>query len=519
MNKRKHSLLQGVLCGFGIGILTVESCFFLSDIPIPFNNNVVCAAETTSAPSITALFMKYVGKEITEPVTLSQKDFVVTAMYEDGSLQIISDYLFSSDLTITTPGEYTISAYYNGKTASCTVTYAGSTQPIFYQITFENDGGSYTPPITNIAPGSTITLPSNPQKQGYWFRGWFTDETFTNEFYSTERIKDNLTLYAKWQKKENENTMDLSTYVDFNSFISKLTIDLAGQSYGHHVNPTAKPRTTSELSSVMNSISDVTNYYGFHLDVTDFSFSHDHPLKTTISLPENYSAANVSVYYTPNLQTIDGVCQGKAIDNQHYQFYAYAAGTYIVVQKGATPTPTVTQQPSKKAVSISAPSSVKTGSKITAEVVPVNFTEEEKALFSDLSFQWKCSNTKIATITQNGVITGIKAGSVTITVTSTDGTYKASKKITVKQKKILVKKITLKKASLSIKKGKSAKISATVSPSNATNKSLKYVSSNKKIATVTSSGKVTGIQKGKCTISVKTTDGSNITKKVKITVS
>ena len=89
MNKRKHSLLQGVLCGFGIGILTVESCFFLSDIPIPFNNNVVCAAETTSAPSITALFMKYVGKEITEPVTLSQKDFVVTAMYEDGSLQII----------------------------------------------------------------------------------------------------------------------------------------------------------------------------------------------------------------------------------------------------------------------------------------------------------------------------------------------------------------------------------------------------------------------------------------------
>ena len=253
--------------------------------------------------------------------------------------------------------------------------------------------------------------------------------------------------------------------------------------------------------------------------ITDFSFSHDHPLKTTISLPENYSAANVSVYYTPNLQTIDGVCQGKAIDNQHYQFYAYAAGTYIVVQKGATPTPTVTQQPSKKAVSISAPSSVKTGSKITAEVVPVNFTEEEKALFSDLSFQWKCSNTKIATITQNGVITGIKAGSVTITVTSTDGTYKTSKKITVKQKKILVKKITLKKASLSIKKGKSAKISATVSPSNATNKSLKYVSSNKKIATVTSSGKVTGIQKGKCTISVKTTDGSNITKKVKITVS
>ena len=57
-------------------------------------------------------------------------------------------------------------------------------------------------------------------------------------------------------------------------------------------------------------------------------------------------------------------------------------------------------------------------------------------------------------------------------------------------------------------KGKSKTLKATVSPSNAANKSVKWSSSNKKIATVSTRGKVTGKKAGSTTITVKAKDGS-----------
>lgn len=517
MNKLKHQFLQQIFCSFCIGALILETGF-LSFLPNCSYQTITYAAETTTS-TMTTLFMKYVGTPITEPTTLSQQDFVVTAMYEDGSTQVINDYVFTSSLTLTKPGDYTISAYYNGKTTNCTVTYTNGTNPIFYQVTFETYGGTYIPPITSIAPGRTITLPASPQKDGYWFRGWFTDATLTNEFFSAERIKDNITLYAKWQKKENENTMDLSTNITFDTFETQLTIDLTGQSYGYHVNPTARLRNESEISAVLDSISPAASYYAFFFDVTDFTFNTDRPLKTKLSLPPNYSASNVCVYYTPDLKTIDGICQGNALDEQHYEFYAYAPGTYLVVQKSAPPTPTSTPTPVKKSINLSMSSTLKEGSKTKATLLAVNFTDEDMAQFKQTVFSWKSGNTKIAKVAQDGTITGVKPGVTTISAISADGVYSCTKKITITPKEILVKKIIVKKTSFHVKVGKSVQLHASVSPSNSTKKALKYTSSNKKIAKISASGKVTGIKKGSCTITIKTTDKSKLSKKVKIIVS
>jgi len=73
---------------------------------------------------------------------------------------------------------------------------------------------------------------------------------------------------------------------------------------------------------------------------------------------------------------------------------------------------------------------------------------------------------------------------------------------------ISVKGVTLNKKTLSIKVGSTAKLVATVKPSDATDKSLVWTSSNKKIAKVDKNGKVTAVAAGSATITVKTKDGS-----------
>lgn len=74
--------------------------------------------------------------------------------------------------------------------------------------------------------------------------------------------------------------------------------------------------------------------------------------------------------------------------------------------------------------------------------------------------------------------------------------------------KVKVIKVGLNYSTIYLTKGKSKTLKATVSPSNATNKSVTWTSSNKKIATVSSKGKVTGKKAGTATITVKAKDGS-----------
>ena len=121
------------------------------------------------------------------------------------------------------------------------------------------------------------------------------------------------------------------------------------------------------------------------------------------------------------------------------------------------------------------------------------------------SVTYKSSNTKIATVnSKTGTVKGIKAGTVTITATS--GKLKATYKLTVKNPTF-----TLTKSSATIAKGKTTTIKSKAAPAS----KVTYISSNRKVATVTSKGVVKGIRKGKATITVKC---NGITKKFVVTV-
>lgn len=77
--------------------------------------------------------------------------------------------------------------------------------------------------------------------------------------------------------------------------------------------------------------------------------------------------------------------------------------------------------------------------------------------------------------------------------------------------------VSLNKTSVSLKKNETAQLTATVAPSNATNKAVTYSSSNNKVATVNNNGKITAVSGGTATITAKA-GGKTATCKVTVTV-
>ncbi len=110
----------------------------------------------------------------------------------------------------------------------------------------------------------------------------------------------------------------------------------------------------------------------------------------------------------------------------------------------------------------------------------------------DVGLKWTSSNTKVATVDENGVISAIGRGTVTIRVTAQDGSGKsAGKKLTIQER---VTGITLSCQEI-IAPGASATVKAAVTPSNANNKSVTWkiqnCSEENADIRVSSSGKVT----------------------------
>ena len=89
--------------------------------------------------------------------------------------------------------------------------------------------------------------------------------------------------------------------------------------------------------------------------------------------------------------------------------------------------------------------------------------------------------------------------------------------ITVNSSVIPVTSITLNKTSLSLQIGQNETLTATVKPDNATDKTVTWISSNDKVATV-SAGKVTAVAKGAATITCKANDGSGVKATCAVTV-
>ncbi|MCQ2288126.1 MAG: leucine-rich repeat protein [Muribaculaceae bacterium] len=148
--------------------------------------------------------------------------------------------------------------------------------------------------------------------------------------------------------------------------------------------------------------------------------------------------------------------------------------------------------------------------KLIATVLPNNATNK--------TIKWTTSNAAVATV-NDGLVQGKESGTAYIIASTVDGSNLSDTcVVTVKPETILVQSVTINKAELNLTTGENEQLTATVLPDNATNKQVEWSSGNTAVATVSTDGVVSAVAPGNATITVRTTDGTNLTATCAITV-
>ncbi len=139
------------------------------------------------------------------------------------------------------------------------------------------------------------------------------------------------------------------------------------------------------------------------------------------------------------------------------------------------------------------------------ETLTVTFTPTDT---TDKEIKWSSSDTTTATVNNSGKVTAVKAGTATITVALvSDDTIKAECVVTVTEEEVTATGIKLNKNTTSIEKGADETLTVSFLPEGASSVDLVWSSDKQSIATVSASGKVTGVSAGTAVITVKSKDG------------
>lgn len=153
---------------------------------------------------------------------------------------------------------------------------------------------------------------------------------------------------------------------------------------------------------------------------------------------------------------------------------------------------------------------------VTLNTTSLSLTEGESAVLSatifpsdatDQTIFWTTNKASVATV-ENGLVKAISAGSAKVTATSQDGGKTASCMVSVKSSEVSVNGVSLDITNCDITIGNTLTLKATVSPSDATNKSVRWTSSDESVAKVSEEGVVSALGAGKSIITVTTVDQS-----------
>lgn len=281
-------------------------------------------------------------------------------------------------------------------------------------------------------------------------------------------------------------------------------------------------KTVTKTINVVAS-SNINSVTGVKLNVTSLTISvgSNGSLSAIVS-PSNatnksvvWSSSNESVALVSSKGNVVGVSPGSAIITATTQDGNKTAMANVTVKKasssttggsstgGSTTGGSTSNYIKVTKISINSDDfTIKVGNtkSLGYTITPSNATNKKVA--------WSTSNPAIAKVSSTGKVTGVSAGTAYITVKSVDGASDKVKVIVAKGDPIKATKIVLSPSSLTLNVGVTKKVTATVYPSNATIKTITWVSHNTSIVKVDSTGNVTGVKAGKTQISAYTTDNA-----------
>ena len=222
---------------------------------------------------------------------------------------------------------------------------------------------------------------------------------------------------------------------------------------------------------------------------------------TATVLPENstnkkitWASNNRSVAEVSYTGVVSAISVGEAV----------ISATTVTGQKSGNCTVTVTLQ--------AVPVTNITIKQQTLNLVANGKTESLSTVFTPSSatnkkVTWSSSDETVAIVDELGCVTPLQEGQTTVTVTTDDGAKTAKCVVTVAKEIIYVKEITIKTPPFSLVEGGiTYTIEPIFTPENATDKSIKWSSSDKTVATIDEFGAITPIKKGKTTITVVSKD-------------
>ncbi|MCL2063761.1 MAG: Ig-like domain-containing protein [Candidatus Cloacimonetes bacterium] len=137
--------------------------------------------------------------------------------------------------------------------------------------------------------------------------------------------------------------------------------------------------------------------------------------------------------------------------------------------------------------------------KLVVTVSPENATNQELI--------WASEDDEIATVSDDGMITGVSYGEVIIYISIPEEKIKVSCEVTVRPIEVPVTGVRLDHSFLSLKVGDSETLTATIEPENATNQDVIWTSSDENVAFVSDDGVISAVSVGITIITVITMEG------------
>lgn len=386
-----------------------------------------------------------------------------------------------------------------------------------YKVTFDFQCSIPNKTI-DASDGDIISAPDIPGRTGYTLEGWYKEKACENVWkFDEDTVNANITLYAKW--KADSFTIKYVLYdgislSKISAYDTKLAIPEAPTRVGYYFDGWYKEATFQHLWNFdIDKITGAITLYAGWTEIIPVTISC---VKTDVILYGERTGAITATAGGGNSATYEYSISGVADWQDSSHFSNLAAGSYTVLTRdkehpaNSSSTSVTISQPnfSKSYAANKMPSTANTNTAINIIRPP------QASGYTFVSLTYISNNTGVAVVTSNGNVTFLNPGKATITVTmisqATNGktkTTKFSKTITVYQP---VLTLTINLSTAPVKRTKTVKLTPIFGPTNVSNRKVVWISNDKRIATVSSSGVVTGKSAGKVTITCRTLDGSNL---------